>query len=128
MAEVLLYNIHNPDKLRRIRTVLLRRGIAGRAVTYEEYGHPIGYLTGYEGFEAAAPYTGEDFADEMLLLDGFASGELSRFLDDLRAARATVSLKAVVTAHNAPWSSAELHAAVKEEHETMRELRERKGK
>lgn len=128
MAEVLFYNIKNPEKLRRLRTVLLRQGIAGRAVRYEEYGHPIGYLTGYEGFAPAGPYTGEDFTDEMLLLDGFASGELSRFLDALRAARAAVALKAVVTEHNAPWTSAELHAAVKEEHETMRELRERKGK
>ena len=125
MAEVLLYNIHNPEKLRRIRTVLLRYGIAARTVAYEDYGHPIGYLTGYEGFEPAEPYTGENFADEMLLLDGFASGELSRFLDALRTARATVALKAVVTEHNAAWSSAELHAAVREEHETMRELRER---
>ena len=125
MPEVLLYNINDPEKLRRLRTVLLRQGIAARAVAYEDYGHPVGFLTGYEGFAPAAPYTGEDFTDEMLLLDGFSSGGLSAFLDALRAARATVALKAVVTEHNAAWSSAELHAAVKEEHETMRELRER---
>ncbi len=128
MPEVLLYNLNDPDKLRRLRSVLLRQGIGARAVRYEEYGHPIGFLTGYEGFEAGAPYTGEDFSDEMLLLDGFSSRELSALLDALRAARATVALKAVVTEHNAAWNSAQLHAAVKEEHETMRELRERKGR
>ena len=35
MALVLLYNIHDKEKLRRIRVALLRLGIAERAVRYE---------------------------------------------------------------------------------------------
>lgn len=49
MAVVLLYNIGG-EKLRKIRTALLRLGLSGRTVSSEEYGHPIGFLAGLEGF------------------------------------------------------------------------------
>ena len=50
MALVLLYNIPAGDKLRRIRVVLTRLGIPSRQVDPAEYGHPVGYLAGLEGF------------------------------------------------------------------------------
>lgn len=124
MASIFLYNIKDAEKLNRIRAVALRRGVRLRAVNYEEYGHPLGWLCGREGFAPAESYTAADFTDEMLVLEGLSGRALSELLDALRTARAQVALKAVVTDTNAAWSSAALHAAVLEEHNTMQRLRE----
>ena len=122
MALVLLYNIPEGEKLRRIRVALLRQGIASRAVTYPEYGHPLGFLAGLEGFAPGEEHHGEDFAAEMLVMSGLPSPQMSALVDSLRASRATVALKAVVTETNARWDSLTLYRALQEEHDTMREL------
>ena len=122
MALVLLYNIPEGEKLRRIRVALLRQGIASRTVTYPEYGHPLGYLAGLDGFAPGEEYHGEDFCAEMLVMSGLPSQQFSALLDTLRASRATVTLKAVVTETNAQWDSLTLYRALQEEHDTMREL------
>ena len=123
MARAFVYHIRDGEKLRRLRAVLLRRGIDYRPVSREEYGHPVGYLCGREGFAPRETYTGPEFREEMLLLEGLSYGQLSELLDELRAARATVALKAVVTDTNAAWTSAALYTAVWEEHRSMQALR-----
>ncbi len=128
MALVLLYNIPPGEKLRRIRVALTRLGISARQVAYAEYGHPIGYLAGLEGFQAAEPYAGEDFRAEMLVMSGLSSRQFNGLLDGLRASRAAVALKAVVNETNARWDSRQLYTALQAEHDTMRELMEAKGK
>ena len=122
MAEVFLYNI-SPEKLKKIRVALMRLGIPGRTVSCAEYGHPIGYLAGMDGFAPAEEYAGENFASEMMVMSGLSSRQFSALLDTLRAARATVMLKAVVNENNAQWSSAELYKALRTEHDTMQEYR-----
>lgn len=122
MPLVLLYNIPPGDKLRRIRTALLRLGLTGRQVDRSEYGHPIGYLAGLEGFGPGEPYEGEGFTAEMLVMSGLDARQFNGLLDALRASRAAVTLKAVVTENNAAWDSEALYRALAEEHATMREL------
>lgn len=121
MAKVFLYNIQE-EKRGRLLAVLRRRGIPCREPAYREYGHPLGYLCGREGFAPAPDYTGPDFSDEMLLLEGLSSHQLSALLDELRSQGAAVALKAIVTDTNAAWSSALLHAAILEEHRAMQAL------
>ena len=127
MAVVLLYNIGG-EKLRKIRTALLRLGLSGRTVSSEEYGHPIGFLAGLEGFGPSEDCGVEDFTGEMMLMSGLSSRQFSTLLDTLRASRCTVTLKAVVTESNALWSSFELYRALKTEHDTMREYIEARKK
>ena len=91
MAEVFLYNIGG-EKLRKIRTALIRLGLSGRTVSNAEYGHPIGFLAGIEGFEPSGEYGGEDFTGEMLLMSGLSSRQFSALLDALRASRCTVEV------------------------------------
>ena len=128
MALVLLYNISKEDKLRRIRVALMRQGLPCREVAPAEYGHPIGYLAGMEGYAPAGEYTGEGFTAEMLVMCGLSPRQFNGLLDSLRASRSAVTLKAVVTEHNASWDSCALYKALKEEHDTMRELMEAKKK
>ena len=120
MGKVLLYNIPEGEKRRRIRVALLRLGIEGRDVSPEEYGHPIGYLAGLEGYAPADGPGEEGFTDEMLVLCALPQKKFNGFLDALRASRAGVALKAVLTETNAGWSSLELYRAIRAEHEAMR--------
>ena len=127
MALVLLYNLRG-EKLRKIRVALLRQGLPGREVSPAEYGHPIGYLAGMEGFGPGGEYAGEGFTAEMLVMHGLTSRQFNGLLDGLRASRAVVTLKALVTDSNAAWDSCALYKALREEHDTMRELLEAKKK
>ena len=58
----------------------------------------------------------------MLVMSGLSSRQFNGLLDALRASRAVVALKAVVTENNAGWDSVALYKALREEHDTMREL------
>ena len=120
MGEVLLYNIPEGEKRRRILVATTRLGIRARDVSAEEYAHPIGWLAGLEGFAPGGEPAGESFADEMLVMCGLPAGKFNAFLDALRASRANVALKAVLTDTNAGWNSLELHRAIRAEHEAMR--------
>ena len=120
MGKVLLYNIPEGEKRRRIQVALLRLGITARDVAPEEYCHPVGYLARLEGFGPSEEPCRESFGDEMLVMCGLPSRQFSAFLDALRASRANVALKAVLTDTNAGWSSAELHRAIRAEHEALR--------
>ena len=130
MAVVLLYNIVG-EKLRKIRTALLRLGLSGRTVSSEEYGHPIGFLAGLEGFGPSEDCGGEDFTGEMMLMSGLSSRQFSTLLDTLRANLdrcVGMAAKAVVTESNALWNSSELYRALRTEHDTMREYIEARKK
>ena len=114
MAKILLYNIKDTDKRRKICLAALRAGLEAVEVAEADFAHPVGYLLGLEGF---SPAEGEErFEDEMLVMEQLSSP----LLDTLRAANATVALKAVVTEQNKGWSSAALCRELRREHEAMR--------
>lgn len=126
MALVLLYNISG-EKLTRIKGALLRLGIPCREVTPEEYGLPLGRLAEGGGFAPGrTPAPAEFFREEMLVMCALEPRRFSALLETLRASGAAVALKAVLTEHNAGWDSAELHRALRQEHETMRALVKKK--
>ena len=120
MAKVLLFNIRNADKLMKIRIAALRAGLEPVVVSEEDFAHPIGYLLGLEGFSPAEG--AERFSDEMLVMEALSSP----LLDMLRASKATVALKAVVTEQNKAWSCAALCRELRREHEAMRALAPKK--
>lgn len=120
MEKVLLYNIPEGEKRRRILVALLRLGITARDVAPEEYACPIGALAGLEGYAPADGSADGGFTDEMLVMCGLPQKKFGAFLDALRASRVSVALKAVLTETNAGWSSLELHRAIRAEHEAMR--------
>ena len=94
MPQVLLYNITDREKLVKIKLTLFRLGIPCREIAPEEYAHPLGYLLGREGYAPAAGNPEGSFTAEMLLMDDLRGAMLDRFLDELRAARATVVSRA----------------------------------
>lgn len=122
---VLCYNIQ-PEKLGRMRVLALRLGIRLRVVRPEEFALPVGALAGVLAPpETTAPVT--PFDDEMILMAHFRAGMLDAFLNGFRQSRIpSVKLKAMLTETNAVWTAPALYAAIREEHEQMEAMRNRK--
>lgn len=123
MATALLFNFTDAQKLQKVRFALFKLGIAGRVVDAADFGQPVGYLCGLEGFSPAEQEDEGSFSDEMLVLCGLSGAQLDGLLTALRRSRAVVTLKAVVTEENASWSAKKLHDEIRQEHESMKGIR-----
>lgn len=113
---LLTYNLCG-ERAAKIRLVAMRFRIRVRGVQPAEYDRPIGEL-----LESASggTWTGETFADEMLVMAHFPSPLLQAFLQGLRCAGVRpVALKAVLTPTNAGWDSRALHAELCKEREAL---------
>lgn len=95
----------------RLRTALVPR---------ESYGLPLGELA--EGAVPEAPYDGDGFDDEMLLIVNCPGPLLDLFLQAFRRQKlAPVRLKAVLTPTNREWDSVALHAELCRERQAIAE-------
>ncbi len=116
MALLLMYNL-SPARQGAVRMLCARLKIRARAVEASEYKEKLGALAGMEE-KRNEPFSGEPFADEMLLMAGFAPQTLDALLRAFRSYRvAPVALKAVLTPVNAEWDSVRLHEELLREHE-----------
>ena len=122
MTGVLLFNI-GKEKLPKIKFILFKLGLSAREVFPAEFGHPIGYLAGLEGFSASEAVPGESFSREMLVMCGLSSVQFSAFLNALRQNRCAVALKAVLTETNAAWDSLRLQRELAAEHEALQKVK-----
>ena len=123
MATALLFNFHDAQKLQKVRFALFKLGVTGRVVDAADFGQPVGYLCGLEGFSPAEVPDDGGFSDEMLVLCDLSGTQLDALLSALRRSRAVVSLKAVVTEENVSWSAKKLHGEIRQEHEAMKGAR-----
>ncbi len=115
MALLLMYNL-SPARQGAVRMLCARLKIRARAVEASEYAEKLGALAGMEE-KRNEPFSGEPFADEMLLMAGFAPQTLDALLRAFRSYRvAPVALKAVLTPVNAEWDSVRLHEELLREH------------
>ena len=118
MALLLTYNL-SPARQGAIRMICARLKIRARAVEASEYAEKLGALAGVSE-KGNEPFAGEPFADEMLLMAGFAPQTLDAFLRAFRSYRvAPVALKAILTPVNAQWDSVQLHEELLREREAM---------
>ena len=119
---VLYYSPERTDKTRILKSVLVRMGIRIKNIGPEQTGQKVGYLAGIEGFAEQPGGPGEDLPaipEEMLVLHGFSSSRLDGLLVQLRRAKASVALKAVLTESNCAWSFYQLYQEIRAEHEMM---------
>ncbi len=116
MALLLMYNL-SPARQGTVRMLCARLKIRARAVEASEYAEKLAALAGMEE-KRNEPFSGEPFAEEMLLMAGFAPQTLDALLRAFRSYRvAPVALKAVLTPVNAEWDSVRLHEELSREHE-----------
>ena len=115
MALLLMYNL-SPARQGAVRMLCARLKIRARAVEASEYAEKLAALAGMEE-KRNEPFSGEPFAEEMLLMAGFAPQTLDALLCAFRSYRvAPVALKAVLTPVNAEWDSVRLHEELLREH------------
>ena len=118
---VLLYNLDEGEKARKIEMVLLKMKVKMKKVSTEQYLEPVGFLAGNKEIPSSGNiYEGEGFSEEMLVMKGFTSSRIDLLLKEFRKAGiAKVNLKAIVTEYNQNWTSLQLYRELKEEHEKM---------
>lgn len=117
MNHLLMYNIP-PEKAGKIKAIGLRHGFRIRVVRPEEFGHSVGALAGLP--ETQVQGDGAAFTDEMLVLCGVEGKAFHSFLAQLREKKVPVTLKAVLTEHNAQWTSSKLHESLVQEYEMLK--------
>ena len=116
---ILLYNLDNPRGA-KIRRMCLPLRLRTALVPRESYGLPRGELA--EGAVPEAPYDGDGFDDEMLLIVNCPGPLLDLFLQAFRRQKlAPVRLKAVLTPTNREWDSVALHAELCRERQAIAE-------
>ncbi len=122
MALPVLY-LYNLDNARgaKLRRMCLTLGIRTQPVPPQAHGLTLEELTA----GASAPADGRaGFSDEMLLMQGFSSGQIDALLHLFRRAKlAPVALKAVLTPTNRGWTSVQLHRELVKERQAMLEGR-----
>ena len=118
---VLCYNLKDTKKGRKIALIFASIGYKVRHVEKEEYGQPIGVLSGVSS-EQEIEYTldeGQVFSDEMLMICAEKQQMFDRALMMMRKEKAIVNLKAILTETNSTWDSRKLHEELLQEHQYM---------
>ncbi len=116
---VLYYTPEKTDKVRILKSVLVRLGIRIKNIGPEQVQEQVGYLAGLPGFAERAAGQTAVIPEEMLVLHNFSGRRLDQLLAELRRAKASVALKAVLTETNCEWTFYELYQEIKKEHEMM---------
>lgn len=119
---VLYYSPERADKTRILKSVLVRMGIRIKNIGPDRVGQKVGYLAGLDGFAEQSEEQGgmlPVIPEEMMVLHGFSSSRLDELLVQLRRAKASVALKAVLTESNCAWSFYQLYEEIRAEHEMM---------
>ncbi len=116
---ILAYNF-SEERLSGVKRSAVAVRAVVKAVPAESFGEKIGHLIGIPGYEQEGAAPDGSFSDEMLLMSGFDSADIDMLIKALRKyGVGRVALKAIVTETNTGWSSTELYAAVKADHEEM---------
>ncbi len=118
--QILLYNITDPERKKKIKGVLLRLRVRARIIEKEAYGDPIGKAVSMDvSVSTESNIPADDFNDEMLVFCFFSDSLLNQFLLGLRKAGLQIPLKAILTPSNCSWNSYMLHQEISAEHKKM---------
>jgi hypothetical protein len=118
---VLLYNLDNTDKGRKVKFTLIRLGIRIKNISKEQYNQAVGALAGMKEHTLVdEDYTGEGFEEEMIVMKGLSSSRIDQMLLQFRKNDISkINLKAIITPSNQTWNSIQLYEEIKKEHEEM---------
>lgn len=122
-STVLLYNFKD-ERLKMTKMVCMMLQIRFKEVAASEYNQPLGALLGLPDVAAVAEaYTGDELAEEMLLLQGFDGSKLQKFLTALqRVGVGRIDLKAMLTENNQIWSGLALYEELCKERAAFKKL------
>ena len=120
--QILLYNITDPERKRKIKALLLRLKIRARIIEKSAYPDPVGRAAGMDISTAdVSVVPPADFDEEMLVFCFFSDALLNQFLAGLRKSGLQIPLKAILTPSNCTWDSYRLHQEISAEHQKKHE-------
>ncbi len=116
--KILCYNI-SPDILSKLSRLALRFGASVTDIKPEGYGLPL--VSAASGVKAQPnPLASRALPEGMLVFVSFPETALSVFLDALKAKEIRISLKAILTPHNATWDAHTLYKELCKERAELR--------
>lgn len=118
-SEKLLLTINIPREQAAILSDIMTAH-GGRLITAarDDGNEQLGFLLGFSGFKATEKNKCE-VAQSCVVFSGISPSELNIILNDMRTAGASVTLKAICTAHNQSWTLCELACELEKEHKAM---------
>ena len=117
---VLLINITDKQRLRKMKMALLPLKVRMRQVSQEEYLQPVGYLAGNKDVLSGQNNdSGEALEKEMVVFAAIGDNLLDRILAAMRKAGVQVDYKAVLTEHNQTWDCIQLYQELQREHQSF---------
>jgi len=118
VKKILVYRMKG-EKRKQLKKICGELEIELSVVSPAEYGEAIGALVGFPGMrKQGCPRAGAGVAGEMLVFCGMGDAALDEFLDACKGENLEpTACKAVLTPHNAGWSSEKLYAELVRESE-----------
>lgn len=123
---MLLYGLEK-KKEEAVKKLCLQLGIKVKHISPEQFHLPVGMLSVIRNAGTAnSPYrmpplanpAPSEIPEEMMIMDGFSSERMERFLERMKKMGISgIALKAVVTEFNKNWDSVQLYRELKTEHE-----------
>lgn len=111
MKKLLVYQIMG-EKRKQLKRICGALGIELSVVSPAEYGEALGALVGFPGMrKQGRACAGAGVGGEMLVFCGLDDAALDEFLDVCKRENVEpTACKAILTPHNAAWSSEQLYA------------------
>lgn len=109
-------------KAQELKGIADELGIGFRLIQPYQSAQLTGYLAGRKGYEEkklSILQLPPVLSEEVLLLDGLSDEKLDRLLRLMRERGVPVSLKAVITKHNAEWTFAALYEELRKERKEL---------
>lgn len=121
---VLLFLKENGERERKVKALLVQKGIRIKPITEEMQGQTIGNLFSSKGFEQIEKENENNisFDEDIMIMKGFTRERMNEVLEGFRKnGIQKINLKAVVTEHNIVWKLRDLYQELKKEHKEMSE-------
>lgn len=112
MEKMLYFAAQNAGKAKQLSKLANMLGIELVEISPIQSGQQLGYLAGVDGFsekKLSVLQLPPRIPEEMLVFCGLQGERLDSVLNMLRGSGLSVSLKAVMTAHNVSWTLAALY-------------------
>lgn len=112
MEKLLYFAAQNAQKAKQISDLANMLGMEFVEISPIQSGQQLGYLAGVDGFtekKLSVLQLPPRIPEEMLIFCGIQGEKLDSVLNMLRGSGLSVSLKAVMTAHNVSWTLAALY-------------------
>lgn len=112
MEKLLYYAAQNGEKAKLLSDLAGMLEMEFVEILPIQSGQQLGYLAGVDGFlekKLSLLQLPPRISEELLIFCGISSQKLDQVLSMLRSSGLTVSLKAVMTAHNVNWTLADLY-------------------